>query len=49
MEEVKEDDPELRKALVLNTKARETRSFLDRLEKFSDWSRVVQAVARLKR
>lgn len=49
VEEVKEDDPELRKALVLSTKARETRSLLDRLEKFSDWSRVVQAVARLKR
>ncbi|XP_053294707.1 uncharacterized protein LOC128455095 [Pleuronectes platessa] len=48
VEEVKEDDPELRKALVLSTKARENRSLLDRLEKFSDWSRVVQAVARLK-
>ncbi|KAK0147265.1 hypothetical protein N1851_013317 [Merluccius polli] len=47
--EVKEDDPELRKALVLSTQARENRSLLDRLEKFSDWSRLVQALARLKR
>ncbi|KAK5859400.1 hypothetical protein PBY51_020957 [Eleginops maclovinus] len=47
--EVTKDDPELRKALVLSTKARENRSLLDRLEKFSDWTRVVQAVARLKR
>lgn len=47
--EVKDDDPELRKAVVFNTKAKEDRSLLDRLEKFSDWSRVVQAVARLKR
>ncbi|KAJ8351224.1 hypothetical protein SKAU_G00227000 [Synaphobranchus kaupii] len=47
--EVKEDDPELRKALVCNTKAKEDRSLLDRLQKFSDWTRVVKAVARLKR
>ncbi|XP_038127985.1 uncharacterized protein LOC119774524 [Cyprinodon tularosa] len=47
--ELKEDDPELRKATVLNTKAKEDRSLLNRLEKFSDWSRAVQAVARLKR
>lgn len=49
MGEVKEDDPELHKSLVLNTKTKESRSLLDCLEKFSDWSRVVQAVARLKR
>lgn len=47
--EVKDDDPKLCKAVVFNTKAKEDRSLLDRLEKFSDWSRVVQAVARLKR
>ncbi|XP_060775250.1 uncharacterized protein LOC132885032 [Neoarius graeffei] len=47
--EVKDGDPELRKALIFNTKAKEDRSLLDHLEKFSDWSRVVQAVARLKR
>lgn len=33
---------------MLNTKAKENRSLLDHLEKFSDWSRAVQAVARLK-
>nr|XP_055049264.1 uncharacterized protein LOC129434357 [Misgurnus anguillicaudatus] len=47
--EVTEDDPELRKAMVLTTKAKEERSLVNRFEKFSDWSRVVQAVARLKR
>ncbi|KAK0144674.1 hypothetical protein N1851_017016 [Merluccius polli] len=47
--EVSDEDPELRKATVLNTKAKEDRSLLNRLEKFSDWSRAVQAVARLKR
>ncbi len=49
MGEIKEDDPEIRKALVYNTAAKESRSFLDHLQKFSDWSRVVKAVARLKR
>ena len=49
MEEVNEDNPELCKALVLSIKARENRSFLDHLEKFSNWPRVVQEVARLKR
>ncbi|XP_022518476.2 uncharacterized protein LOC111188878 [Astyanax mexicanus] len=47
--EIKADDPELRKSFVCNTDAREVRSILDRLQKFSDWSRVVRAVARLKR
>ncbi|XDV30427.1 hypothetical protein PO909_033352 [Leuciscus waleckii] len=47
--EIRQDDPELRKVLVCNTKAKEDRSFLDRLQKFSDWSRAVKAVARLKR
>ncbi|XP_061759712.1 uncharacterized protein LOC133554697 [Nerophis ophidion] len=44
--EIKEDDPE---AVVCNTNAEEDRSLLNRLEKFSDWSRVVRAIARLKR
>lgn len=48
MGEIKKDDPELCKALVCNTKGKESRSLLDRLQKFSDWSRVVKAVARLK-
>ncbi|KAI4892141.1 hypothetical protein NFI96_009207, partial [Prochilodus magdalenae] len=47
--EIKEDDPELRKTFVCNTEAKEVRSILDHLQKFSDWSRVVGAVARLKR
>ncbi len=47
--EIKEEDPEIRKALVCNTAAKESSSLLDHLQKFSDWSRVVKAVARLKR
>lgn len=47
--EVYDDDPELRKALVLNTKVRKERSLLDRLTKFSDWKRAVKAIALLKR
>lgn len=35
--------------LVCNTKSKESRSLLDRLQKFSDRSRGVKAVARLKR
>ncbi len=47
--EIKEEDPEIRKALVCNTAVKESRSLLDHLLKFYDWSRVVKAVARLKR
>lgn len=47
--EIKEDDPELHKAFVCNTKVQEERSILDRFRKFSDLSRVVKSVARLKR
>lgn len=47
--EIKEDDPELCKAILCNTKAKEDRSLLDCLQKLSDWSRGVQAFARLKR
>lgn len=47
--EIKEDDPELRKAFVFNTKAKEERTMLDRFEKFSDWSKLIRAVAILKR
>lgn len=46
---VYDDDPELKKTLVLNTKAREDRSLLDHLTKFSDWKRAVKAIALLKR
>ncbi|XP_067305911.1 uncharacterized protein [Pseudorasbora parva] len=47
--EVYDDDPELRKGLVLCTKVREKRTLLDRLTKFSDWKRAVKAIALLKR
>ncbi len=46
--EIKEEDPEIRKALVCNTAVKESRSLLDHLQKFSDWSRVLKAVAMLK-
>lgn len=46
--EIKEDDPELRKLIVCNTKSKEDRSLLDNFKKFSDWSRLSRAVARLK-
>ncbi|XP_053272740.1 uncharacterized protein LOC128430658 [Pleuronectes platessa] len=42
-------DPELKKAQVHDTQAKEVRSLLDRLHKFSDWLRVVKAIARLQR
>lgn len=44
-----EDDPEIRKSFVCNTKAMEEKSFVERFKKFSDWSRVVKAVTRLRR
>ncbi|CAI5635451.1 unnamed protein product [Oreochromis niloticus] len=47
--EIKEDDPELRKVIVCNTKSKEDRSLLDNFKKFSDWSRLSRAIARLKR
>ncbi|XP_037400478.1 uncharacterized protein LOC119265102 [Pygocentrus nattereri] len=49
MEEISSSDPELKKVQVHNVYAKETRSLLDRLHKFSDWSRIVKAIARLKR
>ncbi|KAK0136558.1 hypothetical protein N1851_027293 [Merluccius polli] len=42
-------DPELKKVQVHDTQAKGVRSLLDRLHKFSDWLRVVKAIARLKR
>lgn len=47
--EVIDNDPELRKVQVLNTKAKEERTLLDCLVKFSDWNRAVKAIAYLKR
>ena len=43
------DDPELRKAQVYNVQAKEVRTILDRLKKFSDWRRAVKAIACLRR
>lgn len=47
--EFSDNDPELQKSLVHDTQAKEERSLLDHLHKFSDWARVVKAIARLKR
>lgn len=47
--EVCVDDPELRRAQVLTTKATEQTPLLSRLQKFSDWGRMIKATARLKR
>lgn len=47
--EVEITDPELRKAHVHTVKAKEVSSMVNRFTKFSDWSRIVRAVARLKR
>ena len=49
MGEILSNDPELKKVQVHDVQAKETRSLLDRLHKFSDWSRMVKAIARLKR
>lgn len=49
MEEVEATDPELRKAHVHVVKMKEVNSLVSRFTKFSDWSRVVRAIARLKR
>lgn len=48
-EKINSEDPELKRAQVLTTKVMEERSLSDRLEKFSDWRRLVKAIARLKR
>lgn len=47
--EVKTTDPELRKVHVHAVKMKEVNSIANRFTKFSDWSRAVRAVARLKR
>ncbi|XP_026066740.1 uncharacterized protein LOC113048964 [Carassius auratus] len=47
--EVNDGDPELKRAQVLMTKAREEWCLSDRLQRFSDWKRAVKAIARLKR
>ncbi|KAK0147343.1 hypothetical protein N1851_013244 [Merluccius polli] len=47
--EITYDDPELKKVQVLDTQAKEVKSLLDCLHKFSDWSKMVKAIARLQR
>ena len=47
--EVSIDDPELWKAQVFKTQAKEESLLIDRIQRFSDWGRAVKAIARLKR
>ena len=47
--EISDEDPEVKKVHVHATRAKEQNPLLNRLQKFSDWNRVVIAVARLKR
>ncbi|XP_028316746.1 uncharacterized protein LOC114471941 [Gouania willdenowi] len=47
--EIKMNDPELRKACVYLVETKEPSSIVNRLTKFSEWSRAVRAIARLKR
>ncbi|XP_060763802.1 uncharacterized protein LOC132872763 [Neoarius graeffei] len=47
--EISSADPEVKEAYAHNTQANEDVSLLDRIHKFSDWSRLVRAVARLTR
>ncbi len=46
--DIEVNDPELRKSQVHNTHTNEERSLLDRLNKFSDWTKAVQVITRLK-
>lgn len=48
MVEIKENNPELRKAFVCNTKAKAERTILDCFEKFSDWSKLIRVLAILR-
>lgn len=47
--ELSSSDPEVKKVQVHKTQVEEKRSLLDLLHKFSDWSRMIKAIARLKR
>ncbi|MEE9353165.1 MAG: hypothetical protein V3U94_01940, partial [Candidatus Thorarchaeota archaeon] len=47
--EVRIGDPELRKVRPLATKTSERFSLLNRLSRFSDWSKAIRAIARLRR
>ncbi|XP_043972835.1 uncharacterized protein LOC122831013 [Gambusia affinis] len=47
--EVEEIDPELRAGHAHTMRSKEVNPILERLKKFSDWSRAIKAIARLKR
>lgn len=47
--EISSADPEVKETCVHDTKVEEAVSLLDRLHRFSDWSGLVRAIARLKR
>ncbi|KAI5085315.1 hypothetical protein C0J45_23790, partial [Silurus meridionalis] len=49
VEEVDKGDPELKGAQVLSTQVKKEKSLSDCLQRFSDWKRLVKAIARLKR
>lgn len=49
MGEIKEDDPELCKTFVCNTNAKAERTMLDQFEEFSDWLKLIRALAILIR
>ena len=49
VKEISTKDPELKVTQVFTVTAKEEKSFSERLEKFSDWTRVVKAIARLRR
>lgn len=47
--QIEQTDPELRRCHVHTVQSTEANPVLERLKKFSDWSRAVKAIARLKR
>ncbi|XP_024119463.1 uncharacterized protein LOC112140682, partial [Oryzias melastigma] len=47
--EMLEADPELRKGLTHTIQSKEANILLERIKKFSDWSRAVKGIARLRR
>lgn len=47
--EIRENDPELRKASVYTINAKEEQTIFSRFEKFSEWSRLIRAFAILRR
>ncbi|XP_054868580.1 uncharacterized protein LOC129349422 [Amphiprion ocellaris] len=49
VKEISIEDPELKVTQVFTVQAKEQKSISERLEKFSDWTRAVKAIARLRR